>query len=100
MEEMRMVKSWDKMILNHVNNDVNIYQDGELVGAGVRIINIDLINGRIVAREDRGEGPQITIWGGSIVIKDLANYRPGKSEYDRMHGIESGRSPEELVRGY
>ena len=95
-----MVSSWDKMILNHVNNDVNIYQNGELVGRNVRIINIDLVNGRIVAREDKGEGPQLTIWGGAILIKDLANYRPGKSEYERMHGIENGRSPEELVRGY
>lgn len=93
-----MVQSWDKMVLNHVNNDVNIYQNGELVGAGVRIINIDLINGRIVARKDKGEGPQMTIWGGAIVIQDLENYRPGKSEYEKMHGIE--RSPEELVRGY
>ena len=59
-----MVSSWDKMILNHVNNDVLIYQDGDLVGNNVRIINIDLVNGRIVAREEQGEGPQITIWGG------------------------------------
>jgi len=93
-----MVSSWDKMILNHVNNDVNIYQNGELVGRNVRIINIDLVNGRIVAREDKGEGPQLTIWGGAILIKDITNYRPGKSEYERMHGID--RSPEELVRGY
>ena len=80
-----MVSSWDKMILNHVNHDVNIFQDGELVGLGVRIINIDLVNGRIVARKDFGEGPQITIWGGAIVIADLENYRPGKSEYARMN---------------
>lgn len=93
-----MVQSWDKMILNHVNNDVNIYQNGELVGAGVRIINIDLVNGRIVAREDKGEGPQLTIWGGAIVIKDLVNYRPGKSEYEKMHGID--RSPEEVLNYY
>ena len=93
-----MVASWDKMILNHVNHDVNIYQDGKLVGGGVRIINIDLVNGRIIVRKDRGEGPQMTIWGGAILIKDLKNYRPGKSEYERMHGID--RSPEELVRGY
>lgn len=86
------------MILNHVNRDVDIYQDGELVGHNVRIINIDLVNGRIVAREDRGEGPQLTVWGGAILIKDLENYRPGKSEYEQMHGIS--RSPEELVRGY
>ena len=95
-----MVSSWDKMIVNHVNNDVNIYQDGQLIGKGLRIINIDLINGRIVAREDFGEGPQVTIWGGAIVIKDLKNYRPGFTEYNRMHGIENGHSPEELVRGY
>ena len=80
-----MVSSWDKMILNHVNRDVFIYQNGELVGNNVRIINIDLVNGRIVAREDRGEGPQMTIWGGAIVIKDLENYRPGKTEYARMN---------------
>jgi len=95
-----MVSSWDKMILNHVNNDVNIYQNGDLVASNVRIINIDLVNGRIVAREEKGEGPQLTIWGGAIVIKDLENYRPGFTEYNRMHGIESGRSPEELVNGY
>lgn len=93
-----MVSSWDKMVLNHVNRDVNIYQDGELVGAGVRIINIDLINGRIVARQDKGEGPQITIWGGAIVIRDLENYRPGRTEYEHMHGID--RSPEEVLRAY
>jgi hypothetical protein len=91
-----MVSSWDKMILNHVNNDVNIYQNGELVGAGVRIINIDLVNGRIVARKDRGEGPQMTIWGGAIVITDLENVRPGFTEYNKMHGV----SPEELIRAY
>lgn len=95
-----MVSSWDKMILNHVNNDVNIYQNGELVGAGVRIINIDLVNGRIVARKDRGEGPQMTIWGGAIVITDLENVRPGFTEYNKMHGIDSRRSPEELINGY
>ena len=95
-----MVSSWDKMILNHVNNDVLIYQDGDLVGNNVRIINIDLVNGRIVAREEQGEGPQITIWGGSIVIKDLKNYRPGFTEYNKMHGLENGRSPEELIRAY
>ena len=43
------------MILNHVNRDVHIFQNGELVGEFVRIINIDLVNGRIVAREDMGE---------------------------------------------
>ena len=91
-----MVASWDKMILNHVNHDVNIYQNGKLVGRQVRIINIDLVNGRIIAREDRGEGPQITIWGGAILIKDMENYRPGKTEYEHMHGID--RSPEELIR--
>lgn len=80
-----MVSSWDKMILNHVNRDVFIYQNGELVGNNVRIINIDLVNGRIVAREDQGEGPQMTIWGGAIVIKDIENYRPGKTEYARMN---------------
>ena len=95
-----MVASWDKMILNHVNNDVNIFQNGELVGAGVRIINIDLVNGRIVARKDRGEGPQMTIWGGAIVIVDLENVRPGFTEYNKMHGVETGRSPEELIRAY
>lgn len=95
-----MVASWDKMILNHVNNDVNIYQNGDLVGNNVRIINIDLVNGRIVARKDCGEGPQLTIWGGAIVIVDIENYRPGKSEYNRMHGIEEGHSPEELIRSY
>lgn len=92
-----MVQSWDKMILNHVNHDVNLYQNGELVGAGVRIINIDLVNGRIVARQDRGEGPQITIWGGAIVIRDLENYRPGKTEYEKMHGIYKS---EEVLRSY
>jgi len=80
-----MVSSWDKMILNHVNRDVHIFQNGELVGEFVRIINIDLINGRIVAREDFGEGPQITIWGGAILIKDIENYRPGKTEYAKMN---------------
>lgn len=80
-----MVSSWDKMILNHVNRDVHIFQNGELVGEFVRIINIDLVNGRIVAREDMGEGPQITIWGGAILIKDIENYRPGKTEYARMN---------------
>jgi len=93
-----MVSSWDKMILNHVNNDVNIYQNGELVGNNVRIINIDLVNGRIIARKDKGEGPQLTVWGGAIVIVDLENYRPGRTEYEKMHGING--SPEELIRSY
>jgi hypothetical protein len=92
------MESWNRQILQHVNNDVNIYQDGNVVGSGVRIINIDLEHGRIVARKDKGEGPQITVWGGSIVIVDLENYRPGKSEYEMMHGIT--KSPEEVLNYY
>lgn len=84
-----MVKSWDKMILNHVNHDVNIIQDGQVIVENARVINIDLINGRIVVRKDKGEGPQVTIWGGSIVIEDIMNYKPGYSEYNRMNQPEN-----------
>ena len=93
-----MVQSWDKQILGHVNRVVALYQNGELVEPFALIINIDLEHGRIVYRLNRGEGPQGTIWGGAIRIQDVENYRPGKTEYERMHGID--RSPEELPRGY
>ena len=95
-----MVNSWSKMILNHINNDVNIFQDGKLIAEDARVINIDLDNNRIIIRKERGEGVQVTIIGGAIVIEDVKNYRPGFTEYNRQHGIPSGRSPEELVRGY
>jgi hypothetical protein len=95
-----MVSSWSKMILNHINNDVNIFQDGKLIAENARVINIDLDNNRIIVRKEQGEGVQITIIGGAIVIEDVKNYRPGRSEYNQMHGIEDGRSPEELIRSY
>ena len=79
------MQSWERQILGHVNRVVNLYQDGDLVGRNVLIINIDLINGRIVYRKDEGEGEQVTAWGGSIRIEDVRNYRPGKSEYEKMN---------------
>lgn len=86
------MQSWDKQILQHVNNIVHIYHEGKLVAENALIINIDLVNGRVVYRKDEGEGHQVTIMGGSIRIEDTKNYRPGKSEYERMHGIT--KSPE------
>ena len=90
-----MVSSWDKMVLNHVNRDVTIYQNGVMVAKDARVINIDLVGERIILRKDKGEGAQITIWGGAIVIYDSENYRPGKSEYERLY-----KSPEEVLRAY
>lgn len=87
-----MVSSWDKMVLNHVNRDVTIYQNGVMVAKDARVINIDLIGKRIILRKDRGEGAQITIWGGAIVIYDTENYRPGKTEYESLHSEEVLRS--------
>lgn len=95
-----MVSSWDKMVLNHVNRDVTVYQNGVLVAKDARCVNIDLIGERIILRKDKGEGAQITVWGGSIIIYDSENYRPGQSEYESKYGIPNGRSPEELIRGY
>jgi hypothetical protein len=84
-----MISSWDKQVLNHVNNDVTIIQDGHKVVTGARVINIDLVEKRIIVRQDKGEGPQMTIWGGSLVIIDEENYRPGMSEYQARHSPES-----------
>lgn len=95
---MSWMQSWERQILAHVNRVVTLYQDGDVVAINALIINIDLENGRIVYRKEEGEGPQVTLWGGSIRIEDKHNYRPGKSEYEKMHGIE--RSPEELIRAY
>ena len=94
------VKTWDKLVLSHINRDCNIFQDGKLIAEDARVINIDLDNNRIIVRKERGEGVQVTIIGGAIVIEDTRNYRPGFTEYNRMHGIETGRSPEELIRAY
>ncbi len=94
------MNSWDKMLLGHVNRVVTLYQNGEVVALDALIINIDLINGRIIYRQDKGEGIQATIFGGAIRIEDSMNYRPGKTEYNQMHGIDTGRSPEELIRSY
>lgn len=82
-------KSWNKMILSHINRDVNVYQDGNIIVQDARVINIDLVNGRIILRKDRGEGVQVTIFGGSIVIEDVENYKPGYTEYNRMNSPES-----------
>lgn len=90
------MQSWERQILGHVNRIVHLYQNGDLVARNALIINIDLINGRIVYRRDKGEGEQGTIWGGAIRIEDVMNYRPGKSEYERLHGID--KSPEEVLR--
>lgn len=90
-----MVSSWDKLVLNHVNRDVTVYQDGRLVAENARVINVDLVGERIILRKDRGEGPQITVWGGSIVIEDSENYRPGQTEYENKF-----KSPEEVINYY
>lgn len=89
-----MVSSWDKQFLNHVNRDVDIFQNGVLVAKSARVINIDLIGKRIILRKDRGEGAQISIWGGAIVIHDIENYRPGRTEYEEF------KSPEEVLSYY
>jgi hypothetical protein len=83
------VKTWDKLVLSHINRDCNIFQDGKLIAEDARVINIDLDNNRIIIRKERGEGVQITIIGGAIVIEDTMNYRPGMSEYQSRHSPES-----------
>lgn len=75
-----MSESWNKQVLVHINRCANVWQDGRLVGENLLILNIDLSDKKVVFRENAGDGPEGFVWGGGIILKDIRNYKPGKSE--------------------
>jgi hypothetical protein len=78
------MQSWEKQVLGHVNNVVDINMDGNWI-LDVLVINIDLDRRNIVVRKDEGNGPFMTLFNVSnILIKDKENRRPGKNEWNRQ----------------
>lgn len=79
-----MMASWEKQVLGHVNNIVDINIDGNW-HLEVLLTNIDLDRRNIIGRVDAGEGPFVTFFNVSnVIIKDRGNRRPGKTEWDRQ----------------